>query len=308
MFWALLSGIGACTNAGYYIANKKFLERIEPAVLAASGFLCTCIILLALSFSRGIPVLGPYFLPAVAVTSGINIFATILTFRALRSTDISLAIPMISFTPLFLVATAFLILHEIPSVAGMAGIVIIVIGSYVLNAAEEHTRLTDPFRAMAAHPGVLSMLVVAFLYAVAINFDKMTVQNSDAVFGSGITFLFLGTAFLLIAILQQCRSKTVIRSEATDAAFSPPPTIQPFRWREVARAGLLIGFLITVEAITINTAYLLQITPYVIALKRMSIILIVLYGIFVFHEKETLRRLSGASLMVFGAILILVFP
>jgi len=48
--------------------------------------------------------------------------------------------------------------------------------------------------------------------------------------------------------------------------------------------------------------------PYVIAIKRMSLILIVLYGTIVFREKELVRRLSGAGLMVLGAVLILAFP
>ncbi|WP_321508562.1 EamA family transporter [uncultured Methanoregula sp.] len=308
MFWALLSGIGACTNAGYYIANKKFLDRIDSSILGASGFLFTSVILLAISSWQGIPVLGPLFFPAVIITSAINIVAMILTFRALASTDISLAIPMISFTPIFLVGTAFLILHEMPSAAGVAGIIIIVFGSYVLNAAKEHTRLADPFRAMAAHSGVLAMLAVAFLYAIAANFDKMTVQNSDVVFGSGIMFLLLGSAFLIIAVLQRARAGPAARMPVPGGVELQPSPTRPFCWREVAGAGIFIGSLITIETVSINTAYTLQITPYVIALKRMGIILIVLYGIFVFHEKETLRRLSGAVLMVIGAILILLFP
>jgi uncharacterized membrane protein len=60
--------------------------------------------------------------------------------------------------------------------------------------------------------------------------------------------------------------------------------------------------------VTVNTAYLLQIVPYVIAIKRMSIILIVLYGTIIFREKEIVRRIAGAALMVFGAVLILSFP
>jgi drug/metabolite transporter (DMT)-like permease len=308
MFWALLSAIGACTNASYYIANKKFLQRIDPDVLAAAGFLGASVILLVISFLEGIPPLGPLFLPAVIVSSAINIVATLLTFRALASTDISLAIPMISFTPIFLVGTAALILHELPSLAGIAGIVIIVTGSYILNMTGEQTSITDPFRSMAAHPGVVAMLVVSFLYAVGINFDKIAMQNSNTLFGSCITFLLIGLAFVLITFLRRNRVMPAKRSLAPeDAAIRSSPA-SLFRWREVAVAGILIGFLATIEAVTINTAYTQQITPYVIAIKRLSILIVVLYGAFVFHEKEIVRRLSGASLMVLGAVLILLFP
>jgi drug/metabolite transporter (DMT)-like permease len=39
----------------------------------------------------------------------------------------------------------------------------------------------------------------------------------------------------------------------------------------------------------------------------MSIIIMVLYGAFVFNEGDVLRRLSGALLMVAGAVIIVLF-
>jgi len=298
MFWALLSGIGACTNAAYYIANKKFLERLDPNLLAASGFLCTALFLLVISCVSGIPVIGAQFMIAVVATTLLNIIATTLTFRALRSSDISLSVPMLSFTPLFLILTAALLLGEFPSVIGILGILTVVAGSYVLNTAAEHERITDPFRDMISHPGVMAMLVVAFLYAVAINFDKMVVQNSDPVFGSGVVFLLLGISFALIAVLG--------RSGSLPECFlpTPPPGISDNTpatfpsWQYLILAGILTGILITTEAVTINNAYLLQIVPYVIAIKRMSLIIVVLYGTIVFREKEIGRRIAGAVLIL----------
>ena len=74
----------------------------------------------------------------------------------------------------------------------------------------------------------------------------------------------------------------------------------------MAGAFIFIGLLITLEAIVINYAYTLQIVPYVIAFKRMSIVLTVLSGAIVFRESDIGRRLAGAVLMVLGAVLILV--
>jgi uncharacterized membrane protein len=161
---------------------------------------------------------------------------------------------------------------------------------------------------MISHPGVMSMLFVAFLYAVAINFDKMVVQNSDAAFGSGIVFFVLGSAFLLIGILTRypkASSPLQPLQEGMGGRDNPP---MGWRWPDIAGAGLFIGIVITIEAVVINTAYMMQIVPYVIAIKRMSILLIVLYGALVFREKEILRRLSGTALMVLGAVMILLFP
>lgn len=307
MFWALLSGIGACTNAAYFIANKKFLERLDPYSLAASGFLFTALFLFVLSLHHGIPALGPEFLFAAIATTALNVIGTILTFRALSSSDISLSIPMLSFTPLFLMGTAAFMLGEYPSLAGICGILIIVAGSYILNTQAEHERLTDPFRAMISHPGVMGMLVVAFLYAIAINYDKMVVLNSDVYFGPGFVVFLIGMSFaVMVGAGRYGLLPSILHNPAPAAEIKPGMT--PASWSYLAGAGVLTGFLITIEAVAIYSAYLVQIVPYVIAIKRMSIILIVLYGTIIFREKEIVRRLAGAGLMVLGAVLILVFP
>lgn len=308
MFWASLCAIGACANAGYYIVNKKFLRTVDPDILAASGFLCAGTILLIVSAANGLPALGPLFIPAIAATAAINVVATLLTFRALATTDISLAVPMISFTPLFLIGTAALFLGELPSATGTCGIIIIVVGSYVLNTAAEHTRISDPFRAMIRSPGVCSMLAVAFLYAVAVNFDKIAVKNSDPFFGAAMTMLLIGIAFVPIAAWRRCRNRPVCSAGARVHPAVGLPAAPSICRREIAGAGLLVGLLITIEAVSINTAYITQIAPYVIAIKRMSLLIIVLYGAFVFHENDVVRRLAGAVLMVSGAALILLFP
>ena len=308
MFWAFLAGIGACTNAAYFIVNKRFLERVDPNVLAAAGFLCTSLFLFILAFIHGIPATGPGFLVAALVTTSLNILGTTLTFRALSSSDISLSIPMLSFTPLFLIVTAAVFLGELPSAMGVLGILIIVSGSYILNTAAEHEGILDPFRDMIAHPGVMAMLTVAFLYAIAINFDKMVVVTTDQFFGPAIVFLMLGSSFAILALLAQ--------RKCLPAWFLPPPHpvrdagcgAPPASYAYILGAAVVVGVLITLEAVSINSAYLLQIVPYVIAIKRMSMILIVLYGTIVFREKEIVRRLSGAGLMVLGAVLILAFP
>ena len=303
MFWALLSGLGACADSAYYIVNRKFLPSVEPDLLAAAGFLFSSLFLLPVAAVRGIPAIGPDFLVAVAATCIINVVGTTLVFRALKTTDLSLAVPMLCFTPLFLILTAGLMLGEIPSLPGIMGILVIVSGSYILNTAAEHERLLDPFRAMISHPGVLSMLVVSFLYAISIGFDKMVVLSSDTVFGSGVVFFVLGSAFLLI-FLQKKRSE-----KKSAPGSSPTPREFPANAaRDVFTAGSVIGLLLALEAIAINEAYLLQIVPYVSAIKRMSILLTVLYGTIVIREEEVYRRISGAGLMVAGAVLILLFP
>ena len=50
----------------------------------------------------------------------------------------------------------------------------------------------------------------------------------------------------------------------------------------------------------------LTLVSYVIAIKRLSIVFGVLFGYLIFKEKNIKERLAGASIMVAGAVLILL--
>ncbi len=152
------------------------------------------------------------------------------------------------------------------------------------------------------------MLIVSLIYAVAINFDKMMVTNSDPVFGSSITCIILGLSFAGM-------SRSMGLRDVIGSVIALPPNAPHQRgvgtgappFKKSIGQWILIGMLLSVSAVSINTAYTMQIVPYVIAIKRMSIILMVLYGASVFKEEDVARRLSGSLLMVAGAVLIVLF-
>jgi len=214
MLWVILVIIGAIANAAYYVLIKNHITTLDPRILTAQGFLLSGFLLLVISASRGFPVIGPAYFGAV-ITSGIlNIIGLGLIFRAMESSDLSLSMPMLSFTPVFLIGTSGLLLHEVPSAAGIAGICIIVSGSYVLNISEGHVHLLDPVRSMVENRGSWYMLVVAFLFAASINYDKIAMLNSDPVFGMTFTLLIISGAFaVLVAISKKSAGPRLLRHD-----------------------------------------------------------------------------------------------
>ena len=308
MLWILLALLGAVTNASYFIIIKRYITTLDPKILTGFGFTCGGLLLLAFSAIRGFPVIGQDFYAAVVITAILNIISLTLIFRALSSTDLSLSIPMLSFTPVILIGTSYLLLHEVPSVSGVAGICIIVIGSYVLNISSADENLLDPVKSMLRNRGSWYMLIVAFLFAVSINFDKIAMLNSDPFFGMALTVLAIGVAFVLMAAYSLISHQYLSLQKPVDCAYPGPVSRSPaFPQRKYLPLAILIGAFVAIEAASINVAYTLQIVPYVIAIKRLSIIFVVLYGTFVFSEDETVKRLMGAALMVTGAIVIVLF-
>jgi drug/metabolite transporter (DMT)-like permease len=310
MLWIFLALLGAVANAAYFIIIKKYIPALDPRILTGIGFTIGGILLFAVSASLGFPVIGPEFFPAVAITVVLNICGLNLIFKALSSSDLSLSVPMLSFTPVFLIGTSYVLLHEVPSFFGFLGICIIVSGSYVLNISAGHEHFLDPVRSMMRNRASWYMLLVAFLFAVSINFDKIALLNSDPFFGMALTVMSIGITFLLLSAY----SLMARRHYNTDLPPNPlkksEQQVTP-AWsvpqKQFVILTLLIGLFVAIEAASINVAYTLQIVPYVIAIKRLSIIFMVLYGTIVLSEGDISKRVTGATIMVLGAMIILLF-
>ena len=307
MLWIFLALLGAVTNATYFIIVKMYITSLDPKLLTGIGFTFGGCLLFLLSAMRGFPSIGPDFFAAVAITSILNILGLSLIFKALSSSDLSLSVPMLSFTPVILIGTSYIILHEVPSMFGFAGICIIVSGSYVLNIAEEHEHYLDPIKAMMRNRGSWYMLIVAFLFAISINFDKIALLNSDPFFGMALTVTTIGVALLLICAYYRYAGRKRSQVHSSSNADEAPQYVRAIPIQKFFLLTLLIGVFVAVEAASVNVALTLQIVPYVIAIKRLSIIFMVLYGTLVFSEGDIKKRVMGASLMVAGAIIILLF-
>jgi drug/metabolite transporter (DMT)-like permease len=285
MLWAIFAFGGAVLDAGYYALAKRFLASIADEVLAAGAFLATSALLFLVSLARGAPAISPALIQPVLITGTINIIAAALVFLALRKTDLSLAVPLITFTLVFLAGTSFLVLGEVPTVAGMAGILLILLGAFCIQASPGGARPLSP-AGTARWKGAGIMLLVAFLYSLSLPFDKAVVLASDAVSGSAVVNLFIGGAFGAIAI-----ARGSWRQALLSRALS---------------AGLLLGLVLAGETIAINLAYMEQIVPYVIAVKRLSILFSVLVGGILFREGGLRWRIPGALVMLGGVALIVL--
>ncbi|MFY9801460.1 MAG: DMT family transporter, partial [Methanoregula sp.] len=179
MFWFLLALLGAISQAVYSLSVKVILKKIPPFILAGYSFLAASLIFIPIILFSGIPPIGPGFFSALVATVTINIVATILFYRALSTTDLSLCVPILAFTPVFLILTSFIMLGEIPTPAGAAGIFCVTAGAFLLTFRSngcESACPRSPFLSFLSDPGVRSMLVVAFLYSVSVNYDKEVVR------------------------------------------------------------------------------------------------------------------------------------
>ncbi len=283
MPWLLLAFGTACFETLRDVQIKGRLHHL-PGRVAAWGWMTFglpfCLFALWLD---GIPTIQPAFWLALLGSGGLNIFAMSFYTMAVQKGNLSQTIPLLAFSPMFLLITAPVIAGETPSLVGMVGVLLIVVGSYLLNLNQRKNGWLAPFRALLVDRSAQLMLAVAFLWSIAAAFDKVGVVNSSPLMWAVSVFGVVSLG-LTIPMLRTPHSLTLVRTN----------------WLPLLWLGLFASLSVITQMLAVAQANV----AYVIAIKRLSILLAVVVGYVIFHEHGIRDRLVGASVMLAGVLII----
>lgn len=276
---------------------RKYLTKfMDPFMVVATRGLVQAPLfcLWALVDTGGkLPPLNRLFWTSVCISGSINIITSYLYNRSIQISTLSATIPFLSFTPAFLVVVAFLVLGEVPTVSGVLGVSIAVLGGFWLQGAkDDHVAKDFPLDTASASKGSMYMIVVAFLWSISNAFDKIGVQNSTPlVYGATIQVIVALGSF----VLQRLRV-------GGEEIYHPIGTEVKIPWGYVVLAGLtsVVAYYINLVA----TQYLE--VSYVIAIKRSGCIWSVLMGRFLFRERGLRKKIPSILLMVVGVACIVL--
>lgn len=286
MVWVVYALLNPIVDSTRNIFSKKASRNIDPILISLAN--------------NGIPMLLSFplvffiefrfnteFIIALIISSLINIAAVLLYHRALSKGELSEVVPMLSFTPLFLLLSSPLLVGEFPSFYGLIGILLLVAGSYLLNINNIKRGILNPFRSLLKNKGTRYMLIVAFIWSISANFDKIAIANSSI-----LQYLFSVNLLVTAGI-----SIFVLIKKKFD--------IEQIKLEKVNL--LLVGLLTTAGFYVHMTALSMTLVAYVIAFKRMGGMISVVYGKIFMGERNIRQRFLGALLMFMGVLFILLF-
>jgi len=184
MMWIILSILAGLGDATLYALMKKIKNMDGMLVVWTQN--AFSIPFLALALVLFFPQNIDANVYVVGFFNAIILIATMrLLFRAFKSSNLSLTVPLLSFTPLFLLVTSPLIVGEAPtSSIGYLGVLFIVLGAYVLNLQERKSDIFGPIRALFTNIGPRCALGGAFLMSIMANMFKIGIDMSNPFFYS----------------------------------------------------------------------------------------------------------------------------
>lgn len=237
--------------------------------------------------------LSAEFWRSMVVSSLFAMFGNVFLVRAIQIGDLSVLGPINAYKAVVGMLFSVFLLNEIPGWWGLAGVLLIVVGSYVvLTDKKQRTGQSGLSGVIGVfkRPEVKLRLMALILSAIDGAFLKKAIILSTPT----IAFFYwclLGFGFTLIWIVLTMR--TAWRVQIT-VLFTQKTTY------------LALCATIGISQMASNIALASMPVGYVLALFQISALVSVLFGYQFFREQGILRKLIGAGIMVIGAVLITV--
>lgn len=283
--WFIFAFASALSHSLNNLCSKFLVSRIPKSFIGFGVYFFTTLLLFVVSFINGIPDLGEKFLMAVLITGILNIFAYFAILRAYELADLSLVFPMILLTPVMLMGTSYFILGEKPSLLGFLGVIIVLLGLFFV-ARNSDEKLGQ--KKIDSKKGIMYGILVAIIWSITINFDKISVLNSDSFFAGACTSLviFLGIGFVF---LQQ-----------KNYSYINKKTVRYLPMIFIASIFSVATIITHLKALSLGLA------SYTIVIKRTAVLFGVIWGVLFFKEKNFLPKIIGSVIAVAGIALILL--
>ena len=272
------------------IIAKKVMKDVDQYayLLLVSIFTFPFLFLSSLAF-YGIPRLDPGFWMPTITGTAISVLASLLVYKAIRESEISLVNPISSFNPVFTTIVSFIFLGEKLKFTDTLGILLIVLGAYFLQLSKSKEGLFAPFTALVNHKGVRLAIVAYLLWSITPAFEKTAILYTSPQNPPFAAFIGKTVAILLLVPVAWKKSITPIRKALVS-------------WKWILLDGILGGLGISAAFI----AYSLSPLGIATAVFKLSVIIVPVLGWLFFKEKGIKERLAGSFVMLLGVIFLVV--
>lgn len=201
---------------------------------------------------------------------------------------LSLTYPIVRSSPLFVPLLAFLLIREKLSFVGISGIIIILIGIYLLHLRSISWKsFLEPLKYMKGKATTYAFSTALFSAFYSVN-DKMGVRCVQPFIYIYITWIVLSIFYLPIIFSKNNRKDI------------------KFEWKDNKKSILISAFLVLFSYLLTLFAFTIDKVSYIVSLRQLSAVFGVILGTFVLKEKYGKIRLFASIIMFIGFFLVII--
>jgi len=259
----------------------KYLNRqgIDEGTLVFAMFFYSLPFLFVPAFMHGIHPVGGNFLFYVVLVVIANGLGFLYYSKSIKNTEVSLAVPVLSLSPLVVVPFSWIFMRELPPVKGILGIVIIGFGLAALSAGTAGSGGTS-LKLFFKNKGVRFALLTVLIWGVSANLDKIALRYSHPLVYPLITSAGISIFYSFFTAPSRIFNKKYFLL---------------FLGLGFVNAGLFLSHMLA-----LNTGYV----SYLIAVKRSGMLIAVLLGWLLFKEKNPGLKFLASVFIIAGIFLL----
>ena len=282
----LICIVSAFFWAAFDLTRKLTLEKISSINLLLIFTITQLIIFFIWLFFEDFSInLIPYLLPGITLII-IGLFSALLFLKAIKQSDLSLTIPLLSLSPMFSSLFSFFFLNEQLSNIQYLGIFLIILGTLILYSKKLTIyEIIKSFKIILKNSSAKLMVLVSIIWSLTPVIDKICLKNSSVNIHGFIQSL--GMITLLIFLFK----KDKVQTENTKK-----------NWRII----LLTVFIGSTATILQFYAILTNYVPIMESIKRsIGQLSSVFLGKIFFNEEVNKPKVVGVIVLSIGVYFIL---
>ncbi len=285
----LICIISAFFWAAFDLTRKLTLKRINSKTLLLTFTLAQLVFFIVwISVDTFNLKISEYVLPGTILIC-ISVISALFFLKAIKQSDLSLTIPLLSLSPLFSSIFSLIFLNEKLSSIQYFGVFLIIIGTLILYSKRVTLfEVFRSFRIIANNHSARLMILVSIMWSITPVLDKLCLKNSSI----NIHGFIQSTGMLFFLIFLIAKNKDFERKSLRK------------NWKTVFLT-ILIGL---IASILQFYAILSNYVPIMESIKRsIGQVSSVFLGNFFFKEKITKPKVFGVTILSIGVYLIIDF-
>lgn len=202
----VFSILAGCFDGRLRIIGKRSPMPLLPLLFGAELLAIPVLAIVALFF--GVPPSGKAFVVAMIGMGPFLALGFSMVVQGGRVGEISVTTVYLNLTPAFMLLTAAAMGLATPSVQGIVGIVLTIVGIYIVNVAGKTDRLWTPIVRAWRDQGARLVIGGAFFFSLTANLLAVMIENSNG--PTAIVAMHVAGAFSLGSLLLSRRARNGI--------------------------------------------------------------------------------------------------
>ncbi len=288
MPWFAYAFICAVLLSASALIEKRVLSKVHAIDYSAALAITNLVVSLPFLFIIDFRALTPFPLLLIFIASIFGAMAFYLVAKGTRHLEISTVSPLLALSPGTTSLLAFFVLGEALDAQHITGIVLMVVGSYILSM-DPDKGLTEPFRFFVRSRYVHFVLLSLVLYSCGAILDRAIIHVFVVPIPVYIFFahLFISIVYAPIGLIYGGSFSGIVKTFRTAGPYVIVASIFTVGYR-----------FFQMEALRLASVGLVS------AIKRSSNFFTTLVGGELFHEKNITRKAIASLVIIMGTLLI----